>query len=350
MHDSLRVLIVSNMIPSPEVPQYGVFVARQARALEQNGCMVEIVGLEKESTGRAGTVRKYRGLGNRGVHAADRMQPDVILAHYLVPTALMARRAARGANAPYVLVAHGGDVTHLERSKSLRAGLRRAITGAAAVVAVSPALAERLEMLYPGLAIDVINTGVDRVLFRPGPADLSAYGPPPQRPLIVQIGNLIERKNPERLARAAQRLFAERGGGELWIAGTGPLEEQLRGLTGVRLLGAVPPEQVPTLLRAADAAALVALSEGYGLGALEAVACGVPLVVSATAPVARDLPETAAIRVDPRSEDAILAGLRAALELPREDPAGQAKADAQADVVQARRMLDLLQAVAGRAR
>ena len=34
-------------------------------------------------------------------------------------------------------------------------------------------------------------------------------------------------------------------------------------------------------------AALVALSEGYGLGALEAVACGVPLVVSTTAPVAQ---------------------------------------------------------------
>jgi hypothetical protein len=34
--------------------------------------------------------------------------------------------------------------------------------------------------------------------------------------------------------------------------------------------------------------------------------------------------------------------------MPREDPAGQAKADAQADVVQARRMLDLLTAVAGR--
>jgi glycosyltransferase involved in cell wall biosynthesis len=77
-------------------------------------------------------------------------------------------------------------------------------------VAVSPALAERLEAVYPGLEIDVINTGVDRVLFRPGAADLSPYGEPPQRPLIVQIGNLIERKNPERLARAAQRLFAER--------------------------------------------------------------------------------------------------------------------------------------------
>ena len=336
------------MIPSRDVPQYGVFVARQTRVLEQAGCAVEIVGLEQQDTGRVGSARKYLGLRRAGARTADRMQPDVVLAHYLVPTALMARTAAKAAGAPYVLVAHGGDVTHLERSRALRQSVRRAIRGARAVVAVSPALAERLQTLYPNLPVDVINTGVDRVLFRPGPADLAPWGGEPARPLIVQIGNLIERKNPERLARAAQRLFAERGSGELWIAGSGPLEERLRGLAGVRLLGSVPPEQVPVLLRAADAAALVALREGYGLGALEAMACGVPLVVSETAPVARDLPASAAVRVDPTSEDAILDGLRAALELPREDPAGQARADAQADVVQARRLLDLLASVAGR--
>ena len=39
---SLRVLVVSNMVPSADVPQYGVFVTRQTCALEQNGCIVEI--------------------------------------------------------------------------------------------------------------------------------------------------------------------------------------------------------------------------------------------------------------------------------------------------------------------
>lgn len=116
----------------------------------------------------------------------------------------------------------------------------------------------------------------------------------------------------------------------------------------MRLLGAVAPERIPDLLRAADAAALVALSEGYGLGAIEAVACGVPLVVSETAPVAHELPATAAVRVDPTDEDAILAGLRTALGLVRDDPAGQAVADRHADVVQARRLLDVLAAAASR--
>ncbi|MFM7551782.1 MAG: glycosyltransferase [Actinomycetota bacterium] len=348
MQRPLRILIVSNMLPSADAPQYGVFVARQAAALEQAGCVVELVGLERRATGRAGSARKYAGLRREGAHVANRMRPDVVLGHYLVPTARVARRAARVAGASYVLVAHGGDVGHLERSRPLRLATRRALAGAARVIAVSQPLADRLTAVCPGVEPVVVDTGVDRVRFRPGAGDATAFGPAPSRPLVVQVGNLIERKNPERLARAVERLRAEAGGGELWIAGDGPLAERLRGLDHVRLLGAVAPERIPDLLRAADSAALVALSEGYGLGAIEAVACGVPLVVSRTAPVAHELPETAAVRVDPADEDAILAGLRAALRLERDDPAGQAVADRHADVVQARRLLDVLEAAASR--
>ncbi len=348
MATPLRVLVLSNMMPSADAPQYGVFVARQTAELERAGCSVEIVGLEQRATGPVGSLHKYARLRAAGAHAADRMQADVVLAHYLVPTAVIARRVARTVRAPYVLVAHGGDVGHVERSRALRAATTRAIRGADAIVAVSRPLAARLDSVYPGLPIEVINTGVDRFLFRPGPGDLGWFGDAPARPLIVQVGNLIERKNPLRLARAAGRLFAERGGGELWIAGAGPLEAELRGFPHVRLLGSVPPDRVPDLLRGADAAALVALSEGYGLGALEAVACGVPVVVSETAPVLGDLPATAAISVDPFSEESILAGLRAALDLPRADPAGQAVADGQAHVVQTRRLVDLLEAVVRR--
>lgn len=348
MNAPLRVLVLSNMRPTPEAPQYGVFVARQAAALEQAGCAVELIGLPRERTGGAGTARKYARLRRESAEAAERLRPDVVLGHYLVPTAAIARRAARRVGAPYVLVAHGGDVAHLEASRPVRLAHRSAVRDAAALVAVSRPLADRLAALGARTSIDVIDTGVDRTRFRPGEGDLAGFGPPPSRPLVVQVGNLIERKNPERLAAAVARLREERGGGELWIAGDGPLAERLAGLPHVRLLGAVPAERIPALLRGADAAALVALSEGYGLGALEAVACGVPLVVSTTAPVAHDLPATAAVAVDPTSEDAILDGLRAALGLPRADPAGQAAADAHADVVQARRLADLLARVAGR--
>lgn len=342
----LRVLVVSNMLPSATAPQYGVFVVRQTAALQQAGCVVELVGLQRSVGGRFDLPARYLGLERSTTCSADRFRPDVILAHYLMPTGLIARRVARRLRVPYVLTAHGGDVTHAERSRPLRAATRIAVSGAITVIAVSQDLGDRLTALYPGLQPEVIDMGVDRALFHPGTGDLSSFGPPPSRPLVVQVGNLIERKNPERLARAVERLHNERGGGELWIAGDGPLADQLRGLPHVRLLGAVAPERIPDLLRGADVAALVALSEGYGLGALEAVACGVPLVVSQAAPVARDLPASAAVVVDPHSEDAILAGLRAGLALARDDPAGQLAADAHADVVQARRLADLLRRVA----
>jgi glycosyltransferase involved in cell wall biosynthesis len=108
----------------------------------------------------------------------------------------------------------------------------------------------------------------------------------------------------------------------------------------------VPPETVPRLLRAADCAALVALREGYGLGALEAVACGVPTVVSADIPVARDLPAAVAVRVDPESVVAIADGLERALDLPRDAPEGQVAADEHALDRQAARLLGLLTEVA----
>jgi glycosyltransferase involved in cell wall biosynthesis len=163
---------------------------------------------------------------------------------------------------------------------------------------------------------------------------------------VVQVGNLIERKNPERLALAVAEVRRRRGGGELWIAGDGPLAERLEGLPHVRLLGAVAADRIPDLLHRADVAALVSLREGYGLGALEAVACGVPLVVSRTVPVAEDLPVTAAIPVDPLDEQAIADGIERALDLRRDDPAGQSVADLHAVDRQAERLLALLERIA----
>jgi glycosyltransferase involved in cell wall biosynthesis len=193
--------------------------------------------------------------------------------------------------------------------------------------------------------------GVDLAAFHPGDRDVAAHalGTEPSRPLVVQVGNLIERKNPLRLAAAVGAVRARRGSGELWIAGAGPLAPELRGQAHVRLLGAVDPALVPRILRAADCAALVAVREGYGLAALEAAACGVPLVVSAGVPVAADLPATAAVPVDPLDVDAIAAGIEAALRLRRVDPAGLAVAAEHGVDRQAARLLEVLRAaVAGR--
>jgi glycosyltransferase involved in cell wall biosynthesis len=200
--------------------------------------------------------------------------------------------------------------------------------------------------------VHAIDVGVDLETFRPGDRDVAttllAQGEP-VRPLVVQAAHLEPWKDPLALAEAVGRLRSRTGGGELWLAGAGSLAPELARLPHVRLLGVVDPADIPRLYRAADCAALVSLREGYGLAALEAVACGTPLVVSRAVPAAADLPGDAAVAVEPGDPASIEAGIAAALALPRASQAGQAAAAAHGLEHQTRRLLAVLEAAAGRA-
>jgi glycosyltransferase involved in cell wall biosynthesis len=346
----MRVLVVTAMWPTPDAPFRGPFVRLQVEALRRLGHDVDVAWVPRGRLGVLGAA-KYARLGVRARRATGRGRHDVVVGHLLWPAGQIACAAARRAGVPAVVVAHGQDVANAEEHASLRALTRRVVRRAAAVVAVSPDLAARLRAVCPPAGpLHVIDTGIDVGVFTPGDRDVAAhaFGTEPSRPLVVQVANLIERKNPRRLAAAVARVRERRGGGELWIAGAGPLADELRALPYVRLLGAVEPAVAARALRAADVAAYVTLKEGYGLGALEAVACGVPLVVSAGIPVAADVPAAAGVRVDPTDVDAMAAGIEAALALQRATPEGLAAAAAHAVDGQAARLADVLAEVSRR--
>ena len=322
----MRILVVTQMWPSPAQPALGAFVERQVRALERLGAEVTVASVPPGPGGVRAPL-KWRRLFSAATAAARRSGPDVVVGHFLFPGGEAARRAARTAGVPYAVVAHGQDVVNAETSGWLRRLTTRALAEARLLVAVSQPLADRLAAVCPlPPELVIAHMGVDRAAFRPGDREIAtaALGPEPQRPLVAQIGV----KNGAALAAAAAEL-----GGELWLAGPG------EAVPRARMLGVLPPADIPRVLRAADVAAFVSLREGYGLGALEAMACGAPVVVSETIPVAADLPATAAVAVDPRDPAAITAGLRAALALPRADPAGQAAADANSVEAMAARLL-----------
>jgi glycosyltransferase involved in cell wall biosynthesis len=340
----MRLLVVTAMWPTPDAPFRGPFVARQVEALRRQGHVVDVAWVPRGRLGPLGW-QKYPRLWWRARRPARPGAYDAVIGHLLWPAGQFALAAARRAGVPAIVVAHGQDVANAEQHWFLRLPTRRVVGQAAAVVAVSPDLARRLQAVCPPRGrLEVIDMGVDTDVFRPGAQDVAAhsFGPEPSRPLVVQVANLIERKNPRRLADAVGLLRERRGGGELWIAGAGPLEAELAAIPHVRLLGAMQPEAVARALRAADVAAYVTLREGYGLGALEAVACGVPLVVSDRIPVAADVPPEAAIAVDPTDPLAIADALERALELPRATAAGLATAADHAMGRQAERLAALV--------
>jgi teichuronic acid biosynthesis glycosyltransferase TuaC len=333
----VRLLILANAFPGRSRPAFGSYVARGAEVLEALGHDVRVVALGPGRRGRIATPVAYAGLSARAVSSAVRWRPDAILAHYLVPTGTIARRVGGLARAPYVLVAHGSDVTNAEERPRLRQATLRAVAGAAAVVCVSDALADRLEALTGPLGPrrHVISAGVDLARFRPGDREVAAtaLGWDAPGPRVCQVGNLVEVKNPLRLLEAFATLRGTAVGASLALVGGGALEGELRvraaelGVADALVLpGEVGGEEVARWLRASHVCCLASLREGFGLAVVEGLACARPVAVSRTAGAASLVQEgvTGAL-LDPLDVASIATALERAASL---DPGALATAAA----------------------
>jgi glycosyltransferase involved in cell wall biosynthesis len=142
-------------------------------------------------------------------------------------------------------------------------------------------------------------------------------------PYFLFIGTLQPRKNLERLLAAFDRVAADRPSLLLALVGAAGwhpnrLRQALGGLRArdrVRLLGYVEDADLPPLLSGSLGLAFPSLYEGFGLPALEAMACATPVLTSTTS----SLPEVVGedgLLVDPLDVGAIADGLRALADDP----------------------------------
>jgi len=290
------------MFPSEFNPVFGVFVARHARGLTDRGVGVRVVA-NLEARGGWRNPFKYASLALRAAAAAPFGRYDVVVGHYLYPTAAVARLAARLARVPFVLVAHGTDVTSLATRHDLAArASRRALPDAAAIVAVSSALAKRLRAEL-GLAeetdVRVVHMGVDTELFRPDPEARDRLGWTPRQRVALFVGNLVDTKGPDLAIEAFAQLVREGSAELLVLVGDGPMRAGLEaqvaalGLEGsVRLTGRLAAPEVAMHMAAADVLLMPSRDEGLGLSALEALACGTPVVAARVGGVPEIVPES----------------------------------------------------------
>ena len=136
-------------------------------------------------------------------------------------------------------------------------------------------------------------------------------------PYILSVGSLEPGKNRARLIRALHALRNDGVCQQLVVVGQPAwrfeaersLVRELGMERNVRFLGYVPDADLPAFYAAADVFALPALYEGFGLPVIEAMACGTPVLTSATGATA-EVAGDAAVLVDPLSVEAIGDGLR----------------------------------------
>ncbi len=146
---------------------------------------------------------------------------------------------------------------------------------------------------FPADKTHVIPNGVDPGRFDvPAGEDLSAFRSSwaaPDEKIVFFIGRLVHEKGVHTLIEAFAKVLAYYDKAKLVIAGRGPADPYLRSRAQalgiyhrVYFAGFVDDPTRNRLYRCADVAVVPSLYEPFGIAALEAMACGVPVVVSDT--------------------------------------------------------------------
>jgi glycosyltransferase involved in cell wall biosynthesis len=307
----VRVLVVTNMYPTPERPALGPFVRDQVEALRRRTDLeVELFafppGPRALLRAAARLRRRFRG-----------QRFDVVHAHF----GLTAWPALLSRLGPVVVTLHGNDLL-VRRSHVVT---RAALPFCALTAAVSREFSANLPGAGTKRRVAVLPVGIDLRRFRPIPrAEARA-----RLGLDPDGRFLLFPHDPARPLKRYDRAVE--------AAGDVPL------LT----LGGVAPDEVPYWINAANAVLVPSEKEAFGLSVIESLACGVPVLGTPVGihPVA--LEGVAGAYCAPFDRDAWRAALRPHLEAPdpRVDGRGRAElfsADAMAArVVEAWR--DLLQ-------
>lgn len=340
----MRILLVTQMWPSPAEPDLGSFLVPLTHELKALGHEVEVSSISR----RGGSPAKYLRLARQAREAARRFRPDVVFAHFLFPSGWAGARAARGAGAPLVVMAHGQDVANLGRVPAITALTRRVLERSSAVIANSRWLAGRLIEEIPSAEpkLAIADCGVDLQAFspRPAPEARSELGWDGDGPAFLCVGSLIERKNVVRLADA----FASLATGRLAFVGDGPLRDALQGRPDVTLTGRIPQTEVPRWVAACDVLCQPSLIEPFGQATLEAMAMERTVVATKVGGPPEFVTPQAGILVDPDDQQALAAALERAAAMPSPNRAAR-QAAAEHDVkLQAARMAEVLERAAAR--
>jgi N-acetyl-alpha-D-glucosaminyl L-malate synthase BshA len=231
-------------------------------------------------------------LANKIVHVARDERLDIVHAHYAIPHATagyLARQILEKSGGPaprLVTTLHGTDITLLGNDRSYSEIVAFSIQQSDGVTTVSESLkADTYRELGVSRDITVIPNFLDCAAYRRRDvAALRAKLAPNGEKLLIHVSNIRPVKRVPSIVEIFARVRRELPA-KLLIVGDGPdvgetsrLARALDVDEDVALLG--EQDQVVLLLSASDVFLLPSAQESFGLAALEAMACGVPVVAS----------------------------------------------------------------------
>lgn len=259
----LRILAVTNMLPTPDDPHSGRFIEQQIKTLRRMGMEVEILLVNR----KAG-IGAYFSLPAMLREAMVRFQPDLVHVMYGGIMAWIIPHVVR--DRPVMVTFHGSDLLGQPFERPLRrflsaCGVLASKQGArlcSGIVAVAEHLVERLPKSVSVSRVEVIPCGIDMDIFRPldrvSCRKQLGWTEDTFHVLFQVTGDPVKR--PELAAAAMERLK------ELGV------KAELHYLRGIEY------ERVPIWINGSDVLLLTSRHEGSPTIVKEALACNLPIV------------------------------------------------------------------------
>ena len=311
----MRIDIISKEYPPAIYGGAGVHVAELVRALRERGdveVQVRCFGAprdEADTTAYADLpqlAHANAALQTLGVDvqiAADCAGADIVHSHTWYAN-LAGHLGGLLAGAPHIVTAHSLEPMRPWKAEQLGGGYRvssyaerAAYEGAAAVIAVSAGMRADILRSYPSLDPDkvvVVHNGIDSQLWSPtdAPNIVRKHGVDPDRPSVMFVGRITRQKGLPYLLRAMAELPPEV---QLILCAGAPdtpeilrevedlmatLRESRDGVVWIPEM--LPRAEVVALLSSATVFACPSVYEPLGIVNLEAMACNLPVVATAT--------------------------------------------------------------------
>lgn len=311
----MRVDILSKEYPPAVYGGAGVHVAELTRALRERGdtdVRVRCFGEPRDEGGTTGypdppaLAGANPALTTMGVDlamAADCAGADLVHSHTWYAN-FAGHTAGLLHGVPHVVSAHSLEPLRPWKAEQLGGGYalsswveRTAYEGAAGVIAVSHGMRADILRSYPSIdpeRVHVVHNGIDAGLWQPAPDPevVRRHGVDPDRPSVVFVGRITRQKGLPHLLRAARELPPEV---QLVLCAGAPdtpeilaeVEDLVAELRATRdgvvwISQMLPRAEVIALLTAGTVFACPSVYEPLGIVNLEAMACELPVVATAT--------------------------------------------------------------------